>query len=147
VNQQQPKVAKIMESSSNILYTRRLKAEAQGVVGWTDLLERRARRLAYKRWWNAQHPGHWKKWPSSNNLNLRRKSQKLWKQRNPDAVRADSRKRSRQRVQNVTLTYLRNHWANKWGLKNVPVELLEAHGTLIKIQRQLKTYGKTKRHQ
>lgn len=137
-----------MISSNNILYTRRLKTETRGVVGWTDLLERRARRLAYKRWWNSQHPGHWKAWPSTSNVEARRKRHKAWKKANPEKVREMTRKHHRKMVENVSINWLRSHWKNKWNLTNVPAALLETAAVLIKIQREIKqqSYGNTKEH-
>lgn len=107
---------------------------------WDDLLDRRARRLAYKRWWNSQHPGHWKAWPSSKD-NVKRLK---WKKANPEKVRASTRKHHRKQVANVSTNWLRSHWKNKWKLTNAPDNLLECHGALIKLQRELKLWRNQK---
>jgi hypothetical protein len=132
-----------MKNNNNILFTRRLKTPAIGVVGWTDLLERRERRLAYKRWWNSQHPGHWKAWASTSNVEARHKRRKAWKKANPEKVRAMTRKHHRKMVENVSINWLRSHWKNKWKLTNVPDNLLECHAVLIKLKREVKkqNYG------
>ena len=117
-------------------------------IGSGDLLERRAKRLAYKRRWNSEHPGHWRNWPSSKNPKLKKQWRSKWKKTHPEMVRADNLKRHRNRVRDVTVTYIRNHWTNKWGLKNVPTALLETAAIVIKIQRELKqqNYGNTEKH-
>lgn len=118
----------------------------RGGVGCSDLLERRAKRLAYKREWNRTHPGHWRKWPSTKNVKLKNVWRKTWKQKNRDKVRSDNKRRAAKRCEEVSLTYVRNHWTNKWGIKTAPTALLEAAATIIKIQREIKTYGKTRKH-